>query len=98
SIFGIHVDFLRAVKGGFFLMKKPLVCVLSVYTNSENAIARLSHFGHLLKLKAEESTHQAKLVQAVPQVKSASRQRPPASVAGVLLHSEACSRGGPSGP
>jgi hypothetical protein len=26
------------VKGGFFLMKKPLECVLSVYTNSENAI------------------------------------------------------------
>jgi hypothetical protein len=26
------------VKGGFFLMKKPLEYVLSVYTNSENAI------------------------------------------------------------
>jgi hypothetical protein len=38
SIFGIHVDFLRAVKGGFFLMKKPLWLVLSVYSNSENAI------------------------------------------------------------
>jgi hypothetical protein len=39
SIFGIHVDFLRAIKGGFFLMKKPLECVHSVYSNSENAIA-----------------------------------------------------------
>jgi hypothetical protein len=29
---------LRAVKGGFFLRKKPLGLVLSVYTNSENAI------------------------------------------------------------
>jgi hypothetical protein len=26
------------VKGGFFLRKKPLECVLSVYTDSENAI------------------------------------------------------------
>jgi hypothetical protein len=26
------------VKGGFFLRKKPLECVLSVYTNSENAL------------------------------------------------------------
>jgi hypothetical protein len=25
------------VKGGFFLMKKPLECVLSVYSNSETA-------------------------------------------------------------
>jgi hypothetical protein len=33
------IDFLRAVKGGFFLRKKPLECVLSVYTNSENALA-----------------------------------------------------------
>jgi hypothetical protein len=39
SIFGIHVDFLRAVKGGLFLMKRPLGIALSVYTNSENAIA-----------------------------------------------------------
>jgi hypothetical protein len=37
--FLIHVDFLNAAKGGFFLMKKPLECVLSVYTNSEAAIA-----------------------------------------------------------
>jgi hypothetical protein len=29
---------LSAVKGGFFLKKKPLECVLSVYTNSETAI------------------------------------------------------------
>ena len=29
---------LSAVKGGFFLRKKPLECVLSVYTNSETAI------------------------------------------------------------
>jgi hypothetical protein len=29
------------VKGGFFLRKKPLECVLSVYTNSETAIAGL---------------------------------------------------------
>jgi hypothetical protein len=34
----MHVDFLRAVQGGFFLRKKPLECVLSAYTNSENAI------------------------------------------------------------
>jgi hypothetical protein len=40
SISGIHADFLRAVKGGFFLRKKPLESVLSVYTNSENAIGR----------------------------------------------------------
>ncbi|HEY1210040.1 MAG TPA: hypothetical protein VGE85_11770 [Terracidiphilus sp.] len=50
SIFGIHVNFLSAVKGGFYfhptnedlsvgtpVMKKPLGMVLSVYTNSENA-------------------------------------------------------------
>jgi hypothetical protein len=35
SIFGIHVDFLRTVKDGFFLRKKPFSFVLSVYTNSE---------------------------------------------------------------
>src|ERR1700733_10629465 len=39
GIFGIHIDFLSALKGGFFLRKKPLECVLSVYSNSENAIA-----------------------------------------------------------
>jgi hypothetical protein len=39
GIFGIYVDFLRAVKGGFFLRKNPLERVLSVYTISENAIA-----------------------------------------------------------
>jgi|ERR1017187_113320 hypothetical protein len=39
SIFGIHVDFLRALKGDFFLRKKPLSIVPSVYTNSENAIS-----------------------------------------------------------
>jgi hypothetical protein len=27
------------VEGGFLLIKKPLECVLSVYTNSETAIA-----------------------------------------------------------
>ncbi len=36
----MHVDFLRAVKGGLFLRKKPLECVLSVYTNSENALGK----------------------------------------------------------
>ncbi len=35
----MHVGFSRAVKGGFFLMKKPHHCVLSVYSNSENAVA-----------------------------------------------------------
>jgi hypothetical protein len=48
SIFGIHVDFSRVVKGGFYFhptdedlsagtpeRKKPLGLVLSVYTNSE---------------------------------------------------------------
>ena len=40
SSFGIDVDFLRVAKGGFFLMKKPLERVLSVYTNSETAIDR----------------------------------------------------------
>jgi hypothetical protein len=44
SIFGIHVDFLRAVKGGFFVRKKPLECVVSVYSNSENAIAYCRNF------------------------------------------------------
>jgi hypothetical protein len=34
----MHVDFLSLVKGGFFLVKKPLECLLSVYTNSETAI------------------------------------------------------------
>ena len=34
TAFGIHVDFL-SVKGGSFLKKKPLECVLSVYSNSE---------------------------------------------------------------
>ena len=38
SVFGIHVDFFRVVKGGFFLRKKPLECFPSVYSNSENAI------------------------------------------------------------
>jgi hypothetical protein len=32
------LDFLRALKGGFFLRKKPLSIVPSVYTNSENAV------------------------------------------------------------
>jgi hypothetical protein len=35
ELFGIHIDFLRAAEGCFFLRKKPLECVLSVYTNSE---------------------------------------------------------------
>jgi hypothetical protein len=34
----MHVDFLKAVKGGFFLMKKPLEFVLLVSSNSENAV------------------------------------------------------------
>jgi hypothetical protein len=38
SIFGIHVDFSIAFGGGFFLRKKPLSSLASVYTNSENAI------------------------------------------------------------
>jgi hypothetical protein len=40
SIFGIHIAFIRSLKGGFFLRKKPLERVLSVYNNSENAITR----------------------------------------------------------
>jgi hypothetical protein len=39
SDFGIHIDFLRASKGGFFSMKKPLERVLSVYTHRETSIA-----------------------------------------------------------
>jgi hypothetical protein len=39
SIFGIRIDFLRAAKGGLFLMKKSLEAVLLVCSNSENAIA-----------------------------------------------------------
>ena len=42
----MHVDFLSVVKGGFFfhpsdedLVKKPLECVLSVYSNFETAVA-----------------------------------------------------------
>jgi hypothetical protein len=42
SSFGIHVDFLRLVKGVFFLIKKPLEGMLSVYTNSETAIAGMA--------------------------------------------------------
>jgi hypothetical protein len=37
NISGMHVDFLSSVNGGFFLRKKPLECVLSVYINSEKA-------------------------------------------------------------
>ncbi len=37
--FGIHVDFLSALKGGSVLMKKPLKRAGSVYTNSETAVA-----------------------------------------------------------
>ena len=29
---------LKFIKGGFFLRKNPLECVVSVYSNSENAI------------------------------------------------------------
>jgi len=47
SIFGIHVDFLKAAKGGFFSRKRPLECLLSVYSNSENAIAETSATAHL---------------------------------------------------
>jgi hypothetical protein len=32
-------ELLKVLKGGFFLRKKPLEVVLSVYSNSENAIA-----------------------------------------------------------
>jgi hypothetical protein len=32
------MEFLNALKGGFFLRKKPLECVPSVYSNSENAV------------------------------------------------------------
>jgi hypothetical protein len=39
SIFGIHVAFSIASGGGFFLRKKPLSSLASVYANSENAIA-----------------------------------------------------------
>ncbi len=40
GVFGIHIDFLKDVQGGFYLRKKPLKRVLSGYTNSENAIAQ----------------------------------------------------------
>ena len=40
GIFGIYIVLLRAVKGGFFLMKKPLISEVLVYSNSENAIER----------------------------------------------------------
>jgi hypothetical protein len=40
SIFGIHIDFFSTVKGGFFLRKKPLECVFSVYTNSEKMLQK----------------------------------------------------------
>lgn len=33
----MHVDFLRLVKGGLFLIEEPFECVLSVYTNSKTA-------------------------------------------------------------
>jgi hypothetical protein len=36
SIFGIHVDFLRAVKGGFFLKKKPPYSTLETPRELEN--------------------------------------------------------------
>jgi hypothetical protein len=39
SSFGINVEVLRALKGGIFLLKMPLRCVLSVYTNSETAVS-----------------------------------------------------------
>ncbi len=56
----MRVDFLSAVKGGFFfhpsdqdpspgtpVMKKPLECVLSVYSNSETAV--VGQILHLLE-------------------------------------------------
>jgi hypothetical protein len=50
SILGIQIDFFSTVKGGFFLRKKPLECVLSVYTNSENAlVVRLAESEDLLQ-------------------------------------------------
>jgi hypothetical protein len=41
---------LKAAKGGFSLREKPLECLLSVYSNSENAIA-----GQKEKLNIERS-------------------------------------------
>jgi hypothetical protein len=38
----MHVDFLSDAQGGFFLRKKPLSVLLSVYTNSENALGPFS--------------------------------------------------------
>jgi len=40
------------VKGGFFLRKKPLECVVSVYTNSENAIAGCADLAGLISGKS----------------------------------------------
>jgi len=37
AFFGIHAVVLRRVRGGFFLRKKPLGCVVSVCLNPENA-------------------------------------------------------------
>jgi hypothetical protein len=39
--FEIYVDFFKGVQGAFFLRKKALGGVLSVYSNSQNAIAVL---------------------------------------------------------
>ena len=61
SIFGIHVDFLRPSKGGYFLRKKGLECVVSVYANSENAIAlkRLGREVSELAMASAQPTHRA---------------------------------------
>ncbi len=62
SIFGIHVDFLKGVRGGSLLIKKPLERVLSVYTNSENAISKgpqsgsIADCGESVALKAQGSS------------------------------------------
>jgi hypothetical protein len=45
SIFEIHADFSIALEGGFFLTKKPLSSMASVYTNTENAIGSQLEIG-----------------------------------------------------
>jgi hypothetical protein len=51
----IYVDFLRAVEGGFFLRKKPLEGLPSVYSNSQTAI------GGSIFLNASSNTSQLDL-------------------------------------
>ena len=47
----MHVDFLSVLKGGFFLMKKPIKCVPSVYTNSETAITACAQIQTIVIVK-----------------------------------------------